>query len=75
VVSRWVKRELIYALTHERYDERLTPVLYETCDVEQLSWILPSLQIVDFRIRPEDGLAELLRPWGLKPGADDRPDR
>jgi hypothetical protein len=65
VESRWVRRELVYALTQERYDERITPILFEDCDLEQLSWILPSLQCVDCRSDANEGYRALLRPWGI----------
>ncbi|MFZ4508484.1 MAG: toll/interleukin-1 receptor domain-containing protein [Fimbriimonas sp.] len=49
VESVWVKRELIYALSDHRYEERITPLLLEDCEFRRLSWVLPSIEYVDFR--------------------------
>jgi TIR domain-containing protein len=65
VNSAWVKREVLYSLTDHRYDERIVPLLLEPCDYDQLSWTLPSLQLVDFTAGFEDGCRSLLRVWGL----------
>ena len=40
---------LIYALQAQRLEEQIVPILYETCDVDQLSWTLSSFQWIDFR--------------------------
>ena len=40
VESKWVKRELLYALSHNQYDNRIVPVMYKICDYERLSWTL-----------------------------------
>jgi hypothetical protein len=63
--SMWVKRELMFALQQRRFADRIVPVLHQPCDPGQLSWVLPSLQQVDFQQRFEDGCRELLRTWGL----------
>src|SRR5512132_2458318 len=34
VESQWVKRELLYALDHKRYDKKIIPVMYQPCDFE-----------------------------------------
>src|SRR5437870_7069304 len=47
VKSMWVKRELSYALTEERLDNRIIPLLFKKCDSHALSWVLPQLQIID----------------------------
>ena|SRR5439155_15850253 len=65
VNSFWVKRELCYALQQRRYIDRITPVLIQSCDYEQLSWTLSALQIVSFAKSFEDGCRELLRVWGI----------
>ena len=65
VASRWVKRELLYALEQERFDERIIPLLCRACDSEQLSWTLPQLQSIDFGGSFEDGCRELLRIWNV----------
>ena len=63
--SFWVKRELCYALQQRRYVDRITPVLVQPCDYEQLSWTLSALQIVSFARNFEEGCRELLRVWGV----------
>lgn len=71
VASIWVKRELLYALQHERFEGRIAPVVYRECDYQQLSWTLPQLEIVDFTGSFDDGCRELLRLWNVQyaPGA------
>ena len=65
VNSTWVKRELIFALQQNRLDDRIVPLLFESCDYTTLSWTLPSLQIIDFMQDFERGARELVRVWGL----------
>jgi len=65
VDSMWVKRELIFALQQNRFENRIVPLLYQDCDFESLSWVLPSFQIIDFQGTFEDSCRELLRIWGL----------
>lgn len=64
VQSRWVKRELLFALQQDRFDDRIAPVLYRSCDHEELSWTLASLQMVDFREDFDHGCRDLLHIWG-----------
>src|SRR5689334_18894675 len=40
IQSMWVKRELSYALTQNRFENRIVPIMYQVCDVEQLSFTL-----------------------------------
>lgn len=85
VRSTWVKHELIYALQENRYKEHILPILYRTCDPDQLSWTLSAFQWIDFRKDFDEGCRELLSVWELiyrreatksrrrrKPGAPDR---
>ncbi|MGA2865843.1 MAG: toll/interleukin-1 receptor domain-containing protein [Verrucomicrobiota bacterium] len=65
VRSFWVKRELCYALQQRRYLNRITPVLLQPCDFEQLSWTLSASQFIDFSAGFENGCRALLRVWGL----------
>lgn len=65
VKSEWVKRELLYALTSERYKGRIVPLLYRACDFEKLSWTLSNIQRVDFRRHFREGSRQLLKIWGL----------
>jgi TIR domain len=63
VKSKWVQRELKYALTEKRYQERIIPLLFRKCDVRALSWTLPQFQMIDFTKDYWQGCAELLRVW------------
>lgn len=65
VNSMWVKRETIYALQQPRYENRIVPVLREDCDPDQLSWVLDSFQMIDFRDDFDAASTDLLRVWGL----------
>src|SRR5215207_1832345 len=40
VQSKWVKMELLFALSSNQYDDKIIPVLYQSCDIKRLSWIL-----------------------------------
>lgn len=63
VRSKWVKRELMYALNDDRYENRIIPLLYKPCDTEALSWTLASLQRVDFSKNFEESCRELTKIW------------
>jgi len=65
VRSRWVKRELLYALQEDRYENRIVPVLIESCDVEALSWTLASIQRVDFLKGFKRSCRELVKIWSI----------
>jgi hypothetical protein len=65
VESKWVKRELVYALRENQYDNRIIPLLYKACDYRKLSWMLPDFQMIDFRENIDQGYGDLLRIWGL----------
>ena len=65
VRSTWAKNELLFALNHRRYRDKIVPLLYRNCRYERLSWTLSNFQIIDFRQSVADGYRELLRVWGL----------
>jgi len=65
VKSKWVKRELVYALREDRYVARIVPVLCKACDHATLSWTLESFQMVDFTRGFDRGRRDLLRIWGM----------
>ena len=65
VSSKWVKRELLFSLQQDRFDGRIAPILYRSCDHDELSWTLASLQMVDFREDFDQGCRNLLRIWGI----------
>lgn len=64
--SKWVKRELMFALRQDWYDDRIVPIWHEDCKFERLSWVLPDLQVVDFRHDFETGCRHLLKVWGKR---------
>jgi hypothetical protein len=64
--SKWVKRELMYALQADRYENHIIPLTHRRCDHAQLSWTLSSFEFVDFTRDFDDGCAELLRIWKMK---------
>ena len=65
VASKWVKRELLFALDDDRYDGKKIPLLYQPFEYRDLSWALSLLQMVDFTGDFNDGCRNLLRVWGL----------
>lgn len=65
VESMWVKREAMFALQQNRFENKIVPVISQSCDVDRLSWVLSSFQMVDFVSSFEEGYRELLRLWGL----------
>jgi hypothetical protein len=75
VDSVWVKRELLFALQQNRFRNKIVPLFYQDCDYEELSWVLPSFQYVDFRNLFEAGCQELLRMWGVAYIPDPAPTR
>ena len=48
-----------------RLETRIVPIVLQECDHENLSWTLGLLEMVDFSISLDAGLAELLKTWGL----------
>ncbi len=65
VASKWVKRELLFALDDDRYDGKIIPLLYQPCEYRDLSWALSLLQMVDFTGDFDAGCRDLLRVWGI----------
>lgn len=65
VGSMWVKRELLFALQQNRFENKIVPILYQPCDLNLLSWTLSFFQIVDFTSSYDAGVTALLRIWGL----------
>ena len=63
--SKWVKRELQYALRDDRYDDHILAVVRTPGDYFDLSWTLSSIQHVDFSSDFDDACASLLRVWGV----------
>ena len=65
VKSMWVKRELQYALSEQRLENRIVPVLLKRCQVDKLSWTLSNIQQIDFTHHYLNGLKKLLKIWKL----------
>lgn len=63
--SKWVKRELAYALESDRYNGRIISIVKAAGDYFEVSWTRSSLQRIDFTKRFDRGCVELLRTWGL----------
>lgn len=61
----WVKRELLFALQQNHFENRIVPLFKQLCDYEKLSWTLSIFQFVDFRGSFEEGCRALLKIWGL----------
>lgn len=64
--SKWVKHELIYALQQNRYRGRIVPILYNSCDMNKLSWTLSGFQNIDFRAGFDKGFNALLALWKIE---------
>jgi hypothetical protein len=65
VRSKWVKRELTYALNQDRYEGRIVPLLVEPCEYTKLAWPLATLQIIPFKRFPS-GCKSLFRLWSMQ---------
>ncbi len=65
VKSKWVKRELLYALQDDRYENHILCLRIAPCDHAQLSWTLGAFQHIDFSLDFETACREMLRVWGL----------
>jgi len=63
--SKWVKRELAYALEDDRYDERILLIVKTPGNYNDLSWTLSAIQQVDFSGHFDDACVSLLRVWGV----------
>lgn len=65
IESKWVKRELGYALVENQYDNRVIPLLYKPCNYKKLAWDLPQFQMVDFTGTFSEGCRDLFRVWKI----------
>ena len=66
VSSMWVKRELSYALSQRRYENRIIPMVLRVCDHEALHWTLATFQMIKLTTGFTSGCRELLRIWGVR---------
>jgi hypothetical protein len=65
VASKWVRRELSYALGHSQYDGHILPIRLDDCDPEELSWTLDIFQRVELNGESQKAYADILNTWGL----------
>jgi len=61
--SMWVKRELHFALSEKRLQDRIVALLFEKCNISTLSWALPQFQLIDFTGDYQKACRALLRVW------------
>jgi hypothetical protein len=66
VSSQWVSWELQFAVAEKRYTNKIVPLLLRDCEFKKFSWVLPSIQFIDFRGDPARGFRSLLKVWKLK---------
>ena len=58
VESIWVKRELLFSLQQNRFEDKIIPLLYQSCAYERFSWTLSLFQM-DFTQTFEQGCRDL----------------
>ena len=63
--SKWVKRELVFALDEDRYEKYFIPIVIRAGNYRKFSWALSSYHLVDFTEDFEKGCRALLRIWGI----------
>ena len=66
VGSTWVKKELMFSFHLKHLENKIVPLLHQSCDYKQLSWVLCSIQSIDFTQTFEQGCRDLLRVWDLR---------
>jgi hypothetical protein len=70
VRSKWVKRELLYVLQNDRYEDHILPLLCRSCDIATLSWTLSQFQAVDLTGEFVAGCRSMLQVWNLRLRSD-----
>jgi len=75
VRSAWVKRELLFALNDNRYNEKIIPLLLKPCNHRALSWTLAEFQFVNFTGDFEEACRQLLRIWRIAYKQGKKPNR
>lgn len=66
VKSRWVKREVLFALNDDKYEHHIVPVMAKACQPKRLSWTLGAFQQVDFTGGFDAGCIALLKAFGKR---------
>jgi TIR domain len=67
ILSPWVRRELVFALSDRRYVDRIVPVKLRRCDPLRLSWTLRAIQVIDaIERRPAEIASLLASVWNVK---------
>lgn len=64
VRSRWVKREVLYSLDDDRYEDHVLPIRIDDADHRGLSWTLGQSQMIDLR-EGEAALRAIVGTWNL----------
>ena len=64
ISSMWVKREVAFALQDPRYEDRIIPLTYRSCDLASLQW-LSLFQMINLTGDFADGCRNLLTIWGI----------
>lgn len=54
-----------FAMQERKFKGKIVPILLSDCDPRELSWVLPSLQNVDFRGDFAEGCRDLMKIWGV----------
>ncbi len=69
VASKWMKRELLFALENDRYIDRIVPIQTRDSDFKGLSWTFSAFWMVDTSGGFVDGCRRFLRirRIGLRP--------
>ncbi len=61
--NRWIKRELIYALSESRYEGHILPVVIDDCNPFLFSWTLKSTQVIRIEGRYKAALKKIFACW------------
>ncbi len=66
IKSKWVKHEYLYALSDDRFEGKIVPVIYKKCAWKKRFWTLQSLQWISFEQDYKIGLRDLVKIWGVR---------
>ncbi len=66
VKSKWVRREVAYALDKNRYEDKIIPVLYKVCQWKKRFWPLTVIEFIDFTGKFDHGCQNLLKIWKIR---------
>jgi hypothetical protein len=63
--SKWVKRELVYALSDDRYEDHIIPFILKPCNPLKLSWVLQTIQMIDATSNRSAAIQKVSTLWGI----------